>query len=55
MRRLVGDLLLLARADAGREAPRAPVDLAAVAREAAEEAGALSVRPPASRSTCPGP
>jgi two-component system OmpR family sensor kinase len=42
MRRLVGDLLLLARADAGRESPRAPVDLAAVAREAAHEAGALS-------------
>jgi two-component system, OmpR family, sensor kinase len=42
MRRLVADLLLLARADAGREAPRAPVDLAAVAREAATEAGALS-------------
>ena len=42
MRRLVGDLLLLARADAGREAPRSAVDLAAVAREAAEEAGALS-------------
>ena len=42
MRRLVGDLLLLARADAGREAPRGPVDLAAVAREAAREAGALS-------------
>jgi two-component system, OmpR family, sensor kinase len=42
MRRLVGDLLLLARADAGREAPRGPVDLAAVAREAADEAGALS-------------
>jgi signal transduction histidine kinase len=42
MRRLVADLLLLARADAGREAPRAPVDLAAVAREAADEAAALS-------------
>jgi two-component system, OmpR family, sensor kinase len=42
MRRLVGDLLLLARADAGREAPRAPVDLAAIAREAADEAAALS-------------
>ena len=41
MRRLVGDLLLLARADAGREAPRAPVDLAAVATEAALEAGSL--------------
>jgi two-component system, OmpR family, sensor kinase len=38
MRRLVADLLLLARADAGREAPREPVDLAAVAREAAAEA-----------------
>ncbi|MEA2331218.1 MAG: two-component system, OmpR family, sensor kinase [Thermoleophilaceae bacterium] len=48
MRRLVGDLLLLARADAGRESPRAPVDLAAVAREAAEEAGALSSDHPVS-------
>jgi two-component system OmpR family sensor kinase len=42
MRRLVADLLLLARADAGREAPRAPVDLTAVVREASEEAAALS-------------
>jgi signal transduction histidine kinase len=42
MRRLVGDLLLLARADAGRELPRGPVDLSAVAAEAAREAGALS-------------
>ncbi|MEA2419701.1 MAG: two-component system, OmpR family, sensor kinase, partial [Thermoleophilaceae bacterium] len=42
MRRLVGDLLLLARADAGREAPRTPIDLTEVAREAAQEAGALS-------------
>jgi two-component system, OmpR family, sensor kinase len=42
MRRLVGDLLLLARADAGRDMPRAPVDVAAVAAEAAREAGALS-------------
>ena len=42
MRRLVADLLLLARADAGREAPRVPVDLGAVASEAAAEAGALS-------------
>jgi len=48
MRRLVGDLLLLARADAGRAAPHAPVDLAAVAREAAEEAGALSSDHPVS-------
>jgi signal transduction histidine kinase len=48
MRRLVGDLLLLARADAGREAPHTPVDLAAVAREAAQEAGALSSDHPVS-------
>ena len=47
MRRLVGDLLLLARADAGRELPRGPVDLAAVAAEAAREAAALSAEPPA--------
>jgi len=38
MRRLVGDLLLLARADAGREAAHAPVDLALVVAEAAREA-----------------
>jgi two-component system OmpR family sensor kinase len=42
MRRLVGDLLLLARADAGREAPSGIVDLATIAAEAAREAGALS-------------
>jgi two-component system, OmpR family, sensor kinase len=42
MRRLVADLLLLARADAGRRAPTRPVDLAAVARDAAAEAGALA-------------
>jgi signal transduction histidine kinase len=42
MRRLVADLLLLARADAGRESTMAPVDLAAIAREAAAEAGALA-------------
>jgi two-component system OmpR family sensor kinase len=42
MRRLVGDLLLLARADAGRDVPRAPVDLSTTAVEAAREAGALS-------------
>jgi signal transduction histidine kinase len=41
MRRLVGDLLLLARADAKRrEAPR-PVNLAAVVREAAREAAVV--------------
>jgi len=43
MRRLVADLLLLARADAGRRAPRKPVDLAVVAREAAAEAAPLAV------------
>ena len=53
MRRLVADLLLLARADAGREAPRTSVDLAAVAPEAAGEAGALSSLHPV-RSTPPG-
>jgi len=37
MRRLVGDLLLLARADARREAPRRPVDLAGLLVEAAAE------------------
>jgi two-component system, OmpR family, sensor kinase len=42
MRRLVADLLLLARADAGRQAPALPVDLGAVTREAAAEAGALT-------------
>jgi two-component system, OmpR family, sensor kinase len=46
MRRLVADLLLLARADAGRQAPAAPVDLSSVAREAAAEAGALSSEHP---------
>jgi len=42
MSRLVADLLLLARADAGRRAPRKPVDLAEVAREAAAEASPLT-------------
>ena len=37
MRRLVGDLLLLARADAGRVAPHMPVDLSEVVTEAASE------------------
>jgi signal transduction histidine kinase len=37
MRRLVGDLLLLARADAGRTPARAPTDLGAVVTEAAAE------------------
>ena len=42
MRRLVGDLLLLARADAGRQAPRAPVDVAQAVRDAALEAEPLA-------------
>jgi two-component system, OmpR family, sensor kinase len=37
MRRLVADLLLLARADAGRVAPHLPVDLSEVVAEAAGE------------------
>jgi two-component system OmpR family sensor kinase len=37
MRRLVGDLLLLARADAGRVAPHKPVDLSAIVTDAAAE------------------
>lgn len=37
MRRLVADLLLLARADAGRTAPRSTVDLAEIMIEAARE------------------
>ena len=37
MRRLVGDLLLLARADAGRQAPHQAVDMSAVVTEAAAE------------------
>jgi signal transduction histidine kinase len=37
MRRLVADLLLLARADAGRDAPHRPVDLAEVVTDAAAE------------------
>jgi two-component system, OmpR family, sensor kinase len=46
MRRLVADLLLLARADAGRETPTRPIDVAAIAREAAGEAAALSLKHP---------
>src|SRR5205807_863931 len=42
MRRLVADLLLLARADAGRVARREPLDVAAVVREAVGEAASLS-------------
>jgi len=42
MRRLVGDLLILARADAGRQAAQRPCDL-----EAITEAAAMEVRPAA--------
>ncbi|TMK42581.1 MAG: HAMP domain-containing histidine kinase [Actinobacteria bacterium] len=42
MRRLVTDLLLLARADVGRTAERKPIDLAQVAIEAAAELGPVS-------------
>jgi signal transduction histidine kinase len=42
MRRLVADLLLLARADAGRVARREPVNAGAVVREAAGEAAAVA-------------
>ncbi|MDQ3644056.1 MAG: HAMP domain-containing histidine kinase [Actinomycetota bacterium] len=42
MRRLVGDLLLLARADAGRRGGSGPVDLARVAAEAVTEAAPLA-------------
>jgi len=46
MRRLVGDLLLLARADAKRSEPPRPVDLAEVVREATREASAVGGRHP---------
>ena len=42
MRRLVGDLLLLARADARRSGPRGPTDLADVLLEAASELGPMA-------------
>jgi signal transduction histidine kinase len=42
MRRLVGDLLLLARADANRQLPREPTDLGRVLVEAAAELGPVA-------------
>jgi signal transduction histidine kinase len=42
MRRLVADLLLLARTDVGRTTPRAPVDLAQIVLDASAELGPLS-------------
>jgi signal transduction histidine kinase len=44
MRRLVADLLLLARTDVGRVVPREPCDLAQIAVEAAGELGPVSER-----------
>ncbi len=44
MERLVGDLLTLARADAGEVPEREPVDLAGVAAEAARKAGVLAAK-----------
>ena len=46
MRRLVADLLLLARADAGRAAPHRPIDLAQVLVEVAAELEPRDGRPP---------
>ena len=43
MRRLVGDLLLLARADARREQPRRRVDLAEILTAAAAEVGPMAL------------
>jgi signal transduction histidine kinase len=42
MRRLVGDLLLLARADANRSVPHSPTDLGQVLVDAAAELGPLA-------------
>jgi signal transduction histidine kinase len=42
MRRLVADLLLLARADAGRVRRREPIDMRTIVREAAAEAAPLA-------------
>jgi two-component system OmpR family sensor kinase len=53
MRRLVGDLLLLARADAGRREQPRPVDLAVVVREAAREATAVAGEHPLSFDLVP--
>ena len=42
MRRLVGDLLLLARADAKRQQPREPTDISRVLVEVASELGPVA-------------
>jgi two-component system, OmpR family, sensor kinase len=53
MRRLVGDLLLLARADARRENPRRPTDVGQVVIEAAAELGPMAEQHELSVSTEP--
>jgi two-component system OmpR family sensor kinase len=53
MRRLVGDLLLLARADARRENPRRPTDVGVVVIEAAAELGPMAEHHELSVSTEP--
>ena len=54
MRRLVADLLLLARADAGRVAPHVPVDLSEVVTEAAGELEPVAGEHHISVSATPG-
>jgi signal transduction histidine kinase len=54
MRRLVADLLLLARADAGREAPHVPLDLSEVLTEAAGELEPVAGDHPITVSATPG-
>ncbi len=55
MRRLVGDLLLLARADARREQPRRRIDLADTLTEVAAELGPMSVHHELSIQANPAP
>jgi signal transduction histidine kinase len=54
MRRLVADLLLLARADAGRAVPHVPVDLGAVVVEAAAELEPVAVEHELTVDAAPG-
>ena len=55
MRRLVADLLLLARSDAAREQPREPLDLAQTVVEAAAELGPVSDQHDISLDAQPAP
>jgi signal transduction histidine kinase len=52
MRRLVADLLLLARHDAARKAPHTPTDIGQVLVEAAAEVGAIASEHELSIDTC---